>query len=628
MKKLFSLFLALAASISLMQATTVDLSSISAAYTAQDGDTLMGTGSTAYNIIIPDGVEVTLSNLHLTFTDRGKNIVCQGNAIINIADGTQNTLSNTETYYRSEAVFNIGPTGTTTTLNGTTGKLTITPGRYAPSIGAIGGDYRGNIVINGGVIVANSGGDAPAIGCIETNASSMKMGNITINGGDITANGGSWNPAIGADGDHTTCGNITINGGTVKANGGNRGVGIGGRCADIIIIDGVINASVSEGNGAGIGSGNGRSCGNIIIKGGTVTATGSGDAPAIGAGVGGSCGMIYIASNMDDVTEGQTRTLTPNGSLVDVEQDENGYYLLGSLNNWKFFYLESLTDPTVKAKMTADIDLGTNLLTIGTIDAPYQGTFDGQGHKLTINFTPTEERFGLFRFIIGATIQNLHLAGAITTEYRMTGSLVGRIDGGTCNISNCRSSVYVHSTTTDGHQTGGFVGRVSYDGTLNISDCLFDGSVKGETSSTYCGGIVGYNVGTLNMSNCLFMPDTAQIGSETTSTLVENAGTLNIVNSYYTKSMGTAQGTQATTEELADGTTATALQAGRAEEIWVQDPVLHMPMLKIFANSEPGPATAIDEANADVKAIKHIVKGQLLILRGEKTYTVDGREVR
>ena len=627
MKKLSSLFLALAASITLMQATTVDLSSISANYTVQDGDTLTGTGSSAYNIIIPDGVEVTLSDLHLTFTDRGKSIVCQGNAIINIADGTQSTLSNTETYYQSNAVINIGSTGTTTTINGTTGKLTITPGRYAPSIGALGGDYRGNIVINGGVIVANSWGEAPAIGCIETNASGMKMGNITINGGDITANGGSWNPAIGADGDHTTCGNITINGGTVKANGGNRGVGVGGRCADIIIIDGVINASVSEGNGAGIGSGNGRSCGNIIIKGGTVTATGSGDAPAIGAGVGGSCGMIYIASNMDDVTEGQTRTLTPNGSPVDVERDENGYYLLGSLNNWKFFYLESQADPTVKAKMTADIDLGANLLTIGTIDAPYQGTFDGQGHKLTINFTPTEERFGLFRFIIGATIQNLHLAGAITTEYRMTGSLVGRIDGGTCNISNCRSSVYVHSTTAEGHQTGGFIGRIS-NGILNISDCLFDGSVIGETSSEFCGGIVGYNAGTLNMSNCLFMPETAQIGSASTSTLVQNAGTPNIVNSYYTKSMGTIQGIEATAEELADGTIAAALQNGRDEEIWVQDPVLNTPMLKIFANPKPGPATAIDEANADVKATKRFVNGQLLIEKNGKFYNATGAEVK
>ena len=83
-----------------------------------------------------------------------------------------------------------------------------------------------------------------------------------------------------------------------------------------------------------------------------------------------------------------------------------------------------------------------------------------------------------------------------------------------------------------------------------------------------------------------------------------------------------------TRKELSDGTTATSLQNSRAEVIWVQDPVLNTPMLKVFANPEQGPATAIDEANANVNAIKHIVNGQLLILRGEKTYTVDGREVR
>lgn len=48
--------------------------------------------------------------------------------------------------------------------------------------------------------------------------------------------------------------------------------------------------------------------------------------------------------------------------------------------------------------------------------------------------------------------------------------------------------------------------------------------------------------------------------------------------------MGSAQGTQATTAELANGTIATSLQAGRAEIVWVQDPVTNQPMLALFAN--------------------------------------------
>ena len=41
-----------------------------------------------------------------------------------------------------------------------------------------------------------------------------------------------------------------------------------------------------------------------------------------------------------------------------------------------------------------------------------------------------------------------------------------------------------------------------------------------------------------------------------------------------------------TDEQIADGTLTTNLQNNREEEIWVQDPVLGIPMLKIFANEE------------------------------------------
>jgi hypothetical protein len=56
------------------------------------------------------------------------------------------------------------------------------------------------------------------------------------------------------------------------------------------------------------------------------------------------------------------------------------------------------------------------------------------------------------------------------------------------------------------------------------------------------------------------------------------------VNCYYKNALGEAQGTQATAEQLADGTIATALQANRSEEVWVQDPLTSQPVLKLFAN--------------------------------------------
>lgn len=53
-------------------------------------------------------------------------------------------------------------------------------------------------------------------------------------------------------------------------------------------------------------------------------------------------------------------------------------------------------------------------------------------------------------------------------------------------------------------------------------------------------------------------------------------------------------------EQIADGTIATALQAGRTEEVWVQDEENGMPMLKIFL--EPTTPTHIVDISATTKS--------------------------
>jgi hypothetical protein len=85
---------------------------------------------------------------------------------------------------------------------------------------------------------------------------------------------------------------------------------------------------------------------------------------------------------------------------------------------------------------------------------------------------------------------------------------------------------------------------------------------------------VGTNTGA-NSFNYTFIRDTGA-----------GHGTQNLETStlFYKTAFGNAQGTQATTAELSDGTIATALQNGRAEEVWVQDLVTNQPMLAIFAN--------------------------------------------
>ena len=347
----------------------IDIATLTDEYTLQDGDTLTGTAKIYFSINIADGATVTFSDLNVTYGSKWKCFNCLGSATINIADDTQNTLANSEDYYQSAAVITNGPSGSTLTINGTTGRLTINAGRYAPAIGGNNAGARGHIVINGGVIVANAGGDAPGIGCRDH----TYMGDITINGGNITAYGSNYHYGIGAN-DYASCGTITINGGTITASGGERGGGIGGQCAGIVINDGIITASCRSMGGpgiggsgdltinggditavggnfaAGIGSGYEGSCGAITI-GGSITRViathGDYTTVAIGAGVDGTCGTITIASNLNDVTEGNTRTLTPSSTPTAIENTAISEKAIKRIVNGQFLILRGEKTYTV-----------------------------------------------------------------------------------------------------------------------------------------------------------------------------------------------------------------------------------------------------------------------------------------
>lgn len=275
-------------------------------------------------------------------------------------------------------------------------------------------------------------------------------------------------------------------------------------------------------------------------------------------------------------------SVRPVQFISNLQQDNEGYYLLGSLQDWKYFasWVKEIA-PDAKAKMTADINLGDDQTRIGTSSAKYQGTFDGQGHTLTINYTSTGNYSAPFRYIEGATIKNLHVAGTIHTSHCFIGGLVGA-SYGTSNIENSQSSVELISSYNGDAVHSGFVACIG-GGTLNIKDCLFDGILTGSSALTW-GGFVGWKYNyTANINNCLFIPESVNVGAQYSATFSGNGGT--VKNSYYTVCLNNStQGTQATTAQLADGTTATALQANRSETVWVQDPLTNQPMLKLFAN--------------------------------------------
>ena len=255
-------------------ATTVDLSTLSGNYEAQDGDVLTGELKGDYQITIADGATVTLKDA--TITCLSASTTYDGIALL----GDATILLEGENTVKGGYKYNAGifvPEEKTLTIDGT-GSLNVSSGGSASAIGAkrsgsVTGIPGGNIVINGGTINANGGNGGAGIGgCTVTNC-----GTITINGGNVTAVGNDSAPGIGSGNRASYCAGITITGGTVTATGNGTAAGIGcgirGSCGNITIADTVTKVTATKGNDApnsiGLVSAN-FTCGTITI-GGEVT---------------------------------------------------------------------------------------------------------------------------------------------------------------------------------------------------------------------------------------------------------------------------------------------------------------------------------------------------------------------
>ena len=136
--------------------------------------------------------------------------------------------------------------------------------------------------------------------------------------------------------------------------------------------------------------------------------------------------------------------------------------------------------------LEADIDLtGVDFTPIPT----FGGTFDGQGHTISVLFlTGSGNVRGLFRYIqpTGA-VRDLNVTGTISPSDRKNtlGGLVGENQGA---ITNCSFS----GTVSGADSIGGIAGINEAQG--QIINCTFSGSVTGEH---YVGGIAGQNYGSI-----------------------------------------------------------------------------------------------------------------------------------
>ena len=304
-------------------AESVDLSTVTENKVLQNNDVVTGTLGANVRISIADGATVTLNGMTIngvndnSYTWAG--ITCEGDAIIILADGSENSVKGFGFRYPGIYV----PQNKTLTIRGGaagTGKLNASAYQRGAGIGggADSGGSCGNIVIEGGIITASGGDSSAGIG----SGNLSHCGNITITGGTVTATGSSNYPGIGS-GNSRSCGDITISGTAnvtaSTAGGSSAGIGSGycnSSCGNITIsTTGTVTATGGSG-AAGIGSGKGwyndadgknnpSTCGNILITAGTVTASGGSHGAGIGSSDIGSCGTIEIQGGTVTATGGQ-----------------------------------------------------------------------------------------------------------------------------------------------------------------------------------------------------------------------------------------------------------------------------------------------------------------------------------
>lgn len=195
------------------------------------------------------------------------------------------------------------------------------------------------------------------------------------------------------------------------------------------------------------------------------------------------------APDKDTIPAGYTPIYTAN-DMVKLMHQQDGFVWM---NNYILMNDIDLSNATI----------GLALQPIGISNATgahFRGTFDGNGHTITLNMSGSDRYFGLFGYVLHSTIKDLSIAGSVTSTYAGASdrgnngcaAFAGFVNGATV-ISNCTNYADVTAQQT----AGGFVGyalrNVSKDGAILLENCTNYGHIKtlATTDKGAAGGMMG-----------------------------------------------------------------------------------------------------------------------------------------
>lgn len=261
-------------------------------------------------------------------------------------------------------------------------------------------------------------------------------------------------------------------------------------------------------------------------------------------------------------------------------------------------------------KLANDISLTSVWNPIGTTDSPFKGTFDGDGHAVTLGISARTKlaQAGLFGMInTGATVQkvavNVVTDGITSTATGAPSSAgaIAAVNKGT--IKQCYVTGDGTVLSADGSDS--YAGGIAGDNSGTISDCYNLAPVKVEKGTTaYAGGIAGHNTGTVEYcfaagevsTNAGSVVNSLSIPAEAASGIVgfndnENAGVVEnclAVNSFLSFESHRVIGTGGGDTDDVNNFTYNDMPRPTSKSADVYDPLEGMPLTTGNLNSETG----------------------------------------
>ena len=278
--------------------------------------------------------------------------------------------------------------------------------------------------------------------------------------------------------------------------------------------------------------------------------------------------MTY-ALNFGDFTAN-----TPVTADKSVDVTVTGTFDIASKEDWKAFCdLVNSGQNAVDAKMTADVDLGTEILMVG-YDKKYSGTFDGQGHTLKFDWNAGEDnKIAPFRRVKDATIRNLRTQGKITTKSSdLSGMVYAAL--GTTTLTGCISDVDITvGSGRNASKAAGMLQTVAPYASVQITDCLVKGSItdNADEDERAMAGFVYSNQGHSILTNCLYLGTNNSTNEDGYCYTFARGNTPTLENCYYLNPCGKAQGERIVEKQLKSGEVAYKLQGDRTDSChWAQ----------------------------------------------------------